>query len=125
MYKLFFSCSNFLLKQRSVKEFVDLICWVDLFQNFLVKFDLAWFDLWCLAQKEVINLLQTYVVVLTIDTLNSCNRIYLLHISLCLSTTQAIVLKLGINNPHHKKVPSGYTILLADVTTFLQIMNLF
>ena len=24
----------------------DLICWVDLFQNFRFKFDIAWFVLW-------------------------------------------------------------------------------
>ena len=82
---------------------------VDLFQNFRFKFDIAWFILWSL---EVLNPLQTYV--LTIGTHNPCNRGYLLYVSLCLSTTQAIVLKLGLNNPHHKKVSSGYIILFAD-----------
>ena len=80
-------CWNFLLKQKSLKEIVDLICWVDLFQNFWFKFDIAWFVLWSLAQKEVLNLLHTYVVVLTLGTHNPCNRRYLLHISLCLSAT--------------------------------------
>ena len=32
-----------------------------------------WFVLWSLAHKEVLNLLQTYVVVLTLGTHNSCN----------------------------------------------------
>ena len=59
----------------------------DLFQNFLFKFDIAWFVLWSLAQKEVLNLLHIYVVVLSLGTHNPCNRRYLLHISLCLSTT--------------------------------------
>ena len=45
-----------------------------------VKFDIAWFVLWSLAQKEVLNLLHTYVVVLTLGTHNPCNRRYLLHI---------------------------------------------
>ena len=31
-----------------------------------------------------------------------------------------MVLKPGINNPHHKKIPSGYTILFAEVPTFPQ-----
>ena len=57
-----------MLEQRSVKKVVDLICWVDLFQNFRFKFDIAWFVLWSLAQKEVLNLLHTYVVVLTLGT---------------------------------------------------------
>ena len=36
---------------------------VDLSQNFRFKFDIAWFVLWSLAQKEVLNLLHIYVVV--------------------------------------------------------------
>ena len=104
-----------MLTEISVKDFVDLICWVNLFENFRFKLDIVWFAWWSLAQKEVLNLLHTYVVVLILGTHNPCNRNYPLHISLCLSTTKAIVLKLGINNPHHKKVPSGYTILFADV----------
>ena len=36
-----------------------------------------------------------------------------------------MVLKPGINNPHHKKIPSGYTILFAEVPTFPQMMNFF
>ena len=84
------------------------------------KIDIAWFALWSLAQKEVLNLLRTCVVVLTIATHNSFNSIYLLHISLCLSTAQAIVLDFGMNNPNHKKVPFGYPNLFPDVTTFLR-----
>ena len=103
----------------------DLICWVDLFQNFRFKFDIAWFVLQSLAQKEVLNLLHTYVVVLTLGIHNPCNRRYLLHISLCLSITQTIALKLGTNSPHHKKVPCRYTILFADVPTFPDIMKFF
>ena len=95
-----------------VKEIVDLIYWFDLLQNVRFKFDIAWFVLWSLAPKEVSVLLHTYVVVLTLVTHNPCNRRYLLHLWLCLSTTWAIVLKPAINNPHHKKVPSGYTIFL-------------
>ena len=87
LFKLFFSCANFLLKRRSVKEVVDLICWVDLFQNFSFKFDVAWVVLWSLAQKEVLNLLHTYVVIFTLRTHNSCNKRYLIHISLCLWIT--------------------------------------
>ena len=34
-------------------------------------------------------------------------------------------MKPGINNPHHKKVSSGYTILFADVPTFPQMMKFF
>ena len=34
---------------------------VDLFQNFRFKFDITWFALWPLAQKEVLNLLHTYL----------------------------------------------------------------
>ena len=83
-----------------------MICWIDLFENFRFKFDIAWFILWSLAQKEVLSVLHIYVVVLTLRTHNACNRRYFLHISLCLSTTEAIILKVGINNPHHKKVPS-------------------
>ena len=56
----------------------------------------------CLLQKEVLNLLHTCVVVLTLGTHNTCNRRYFLHISLCLSITWAIVLKLVIHNPQHK-----------------------
>ena len=108
-----------------VKEIVDLICWVDLFQNFRFKYDIVWFVLWSLAQKEALNLLHTYVVVLTLGTHNPCNRKYLLHISFCLSTTKVIVLKPGINNPHHKKVLSGYTIFFADVPVFPQMMKFF
>ena len=99
LYKFFFSCSYFLPKQRSIKEIVDLICWVDMFQNFRFKFDISWFALWSLAQNEVLNLLHTYVVVLTLGTHNRCNRSYLLHIWLCFG----LVLKPGINNPHHEK----------------------
>ena len=65
---------------------------VDLFQNFRFKFDIAWFILRSLAQKEVLNLLHTYVVVLTLGTYNPGNKRYLLHISLCLPTTRAIVM---------------------------------
>ena len=61
-----------MLKQRSVKEVVELICWIDLFENFRFKFDIAWFILWSLAQKEVLSLLHTYVVVLTLRTQNAC-----------------------------------------------------
>ena len=32
-------------------------------RNFRFKFDIAWFVLWSLAQKEVLNLLHIYVVV--------------------------------------------------------------
>ena len=39
--------------------------------------------------------LHRYVVVLTLGT----------DIQLCLSIAEAIVLKLGIHNTHHKKVP--------------------
>ena len=53
---------------------------VDLFQNFRFKFDIAWFVLRSLAHKEVLNVLHTYVVVLTLDTHNPGNRRYLLHI---------------------------------------------
>ena len=56
----------------------------------------------CLVQKEVLNLLHTYVVVLTLGTHNTWYRRYFLHISLCLSITWAIVLKLVIHNPQHK-----------------------
>ena len=135
-----------MLKQRSVKEVVYTTCkicmqiwnsysrWsieheqtprkptqirVDLFQNFRFRFDIAWFVLWSLAQKEVINLLHTYAVVLTLGTHNPSSRRYLLHMSLCLS----IVMKLGINNPHCKKLPSGYTILFVDVPTFPNILK--
>ena len=34
------------------------------------------------------------------------------------AVNMAIVLKLGIHNPHHKMVPSAYTILFADILTF-------
>ena len=75
-YINFFSPAQiFLLKQRSVKEVVDLICWVDLFQNFRFKFDIAWLALWSLAQKEVLNLFQTYIVVFTIATHNSSTEV--------------------------------------------------
>ena len=36
---------------------------------------------------------------------------YLLHVLLCLSITQAVALKLDIQNPHNKKVPFAYTIV--------------
>ena len=66
------------------------------FRNFRFKFDTDWCISWSLVHKEVLSPLHRYVVVLALDT----------HIQLCLSTTQAIVLKLGIHNPHHIKVPS-------------------
>ena len=69
--------------------------WVHLFQNFQFKFDIAWFVFSSLAQKEVSNLLHRYVVVSTPGTHNPCHIRYLLHMSLCLSITQAIVLSLA------------------------------
>ena len=51
-----------------------------LFQNYWFKFDIAWFILWSLAQKEVLKLLHTYVVVLTLGTLipvTECNSTYI------------------------------------------------
>ena len=41
---------------------------VNLLQNFRFKFDITLCVLWSLVQKEVLNLLQTYDVVLTLDT---------------------------------------------------------
>ena len=75
-----------------------------------------------LKKKSILNLLRTYVVVLTH---NPCNRRYFLHIPLCLSTIQVIVLKLGIHNLHHKKVPFAYTILFPDDPSYPDIMNFF
>ena len=45
-----------------------MVGWVDLFQNVRFKFDIAWLVLWFQAQKEVLNLLHTYVVILTLGT---------------------------------------------------------
>ena len=84
---------------------------VGLFQNFSFKF--------------ILNRLQTYVVVLTLDTHNPCNRRYFQHIPLCLSTIQVKVLKFGIHNLNHKKVLFSYTILFPDVLTFPDIINSF
>ena len=70
----------------------------------------------CLVQKEVLNVLYTYVVLLALDFHNPGNKRYFLHIYL--SITQAIVRKLGMHNVQHKKVPSAYTILFADVPLF-------
>ena len=57
-----------------------------------------------LKKKSILNLLHAFVAVLTLGTHNPCNRKYLLHIPLCLSTTYAAVLMLGIHHLHHKKV---------------------
>ena len=70
--------------------------------------------MWPLVQKEVLNLLHTYVVALTLGTYNPCKRRYLLHIPLCLLLAQDIALELGIQNPHNKKIPFAYTILFAE-----------
>ena len=50
---------------------------VDLFQNFPFKFE----------KNSILKILHTYVVVLTLDAHNPCNRRYILHITLCLSAT--------------------------------------
>ena len=55
-----------------------------------------------LKKKSILNLLHTYVAALTLSTYNPCNGRYYLRIPLCLSTTQVIVLMLGIHNLHHK-----------------------
>ena len=55
-----------------------------------------------LKKKSILNLLHTYVAALTLGTYNPCNGRYYLRIPLCLSTTQVIVLMLGIHNLHHK-----------------------
>ena len=52
---------------------LELIC----FKAIRFKFDIAGCVLWSLVQKEVLNLLHTYVVVLALGT----------HIPLCLSIT--------------------------------------
>ena len=64
--------------------------------------DIANCVLGTLVQKEVLNLLYTYVAVLTLATYNPCNGRYLLHVPLCLSIAWATPLKLGIQNPHNK-----------------------
>ena len=79
-----------------------------------VQQDIAKCVLQPLVQKEVLNLLHTYVVVLTLGTYNPCIKRFFLHVSLCLSIAQAIALKFGIQNRHNKKVPFAYTILFAE-----------
>ena len=81
--------------------------------------------LWSLVQKEVLNLLHTYVVVLTLGTYNPCNRRYLLHVPLCLSITQAIALKLSMQNPHNEKYLLYIRFCLLNVPTFPDIMTIF
>ena len=54
------------------------------------RFGLICFKTFHLNLKKKINfkpILHTYVVVLTLDTHNPCNKRYLLHTPLCLSTT--------------------------------------
>ena len=55
---------------------------VDFFQVFPFKFDIVWFVLWSLTQKAVLNILPTYVEVLTLGTHNPCSRRYLIHMPL-------------------------------------------
>ena len=85
--------------------------------------DIAKCVLWSLVQKEVLNLLHTYVVVSTLDTYNPCNRRYLLHVSLCLSIAWVIALKLGIQNPHNKKYLLHIPFCLLKVPTFPDIIK--
>ena len=73
----------------------------------------------------ILNLLHTYVVVLTLVTHYPCNRRCFLYIPLCLLTIQARVLKLDIHNLHHKKVSFAYTIFFPDVPTCPDIMKHF
>ena len=46
---------------------------VNWFQNFQIEFDIAWCVMWSLVQKEVLNLLNIHVLVLTLG----------IHIPLC------------------------------------------
>ena len=80
---------------------------------------------WSLVQKEVLNLLHTYVVVLTLGTYNPCNRRYLLHVPLCLSIAWAITLKLGIQNLHNKKYLLHLPFCLLNVLTFPDLVKFF
>ena len=61
------------------------------------------------------NLLHTYVVVLTHIIRVTEGIFYIYHLFI---DNISYSFESGINNPHHKKVPSGDNILFADVPTF-------
>ena len=87
--------------------------------------DIANCVLGTLVQKEVLNLLYTYVAVLTLATYNPCNGRYLLHVPLCLSIAWATPLKLGIQNPHNKGTFCIYHLVCWTSSLFLTSLNFF